>query len=304
MYRLLSHVLTHLYQAHYRHLVALALPGCLNTLTYHFVMFVRAFHLVDEKDMTFLVGLSDKLHRGTLQATDDDKRCIEPAESFRAVHAALASLTCVTTAPTETVQNCSPYFPPFSSTASVYAPAPSAATVYSAPVVFSNSVPVTASAYTTTASARHDFTPVFVSNSFAVAAPVPVASFFSTVVSSVSVPVVTASSFFPVVPTASVPATSQFFPPPPPVTSVPQVTARNIEDIKLEANQEMRRGVEKDAATLAAGNGMFLGWSSSKYVVNGNGAARVEAPKSTGVVKTKSSALLRGTAYLDEHEIF
>lgn len=62
IYRLLLHILAHIYHCHYCHLVLLELNGHLNTMTYHFFVFVKTFQLIDDKDLLVLVDLFNKLH--------------------------------------------------------------------------------------------------------------------------------------------------------------------------------------------------------------------------------------------------
>lgn len=66
IHRLLLHVLAHIYQCHWRHLVLLQLHGHVNTLAYHFLTFNKQFSLVEDKESEVLDDLLDMLqHHAT-----------------------------------------------------------------------------------------------------------------------------------------------------------------------------------------------------------------------------------------------
>ena len=69
IHRLLLHVLAHVYQCHWRHLVALRLHGHVNTLSYHFMLFSKQFSLVDDKELDVLHDLYNRLrhHHSTVR---------------------------------------------------------------------------------------------------------------------------------------------------------------------------------------------------------------------------------------------
>lgn len=61
MYRLLFHVLAHIYHAHFKQIVQFNLQAFINTLTLHFLVFSKRFQLVDAKDGDVLDDLFNKL---------------------------------------------------------------------------------------------------------------------------------------------------------------------------------------------------------------------------------------------------
>jgi len=61
IHRLLLHVIAHIYQCHWQHLVSVRLLAHVNTLTYHFLLFNKQFSLVDDKEMEVLDDLLDRL---------------------------------------------------------------------------------------------------------------------------------------------------------------------------------------------------------------------------------------------------
>jgi Mob1/phocein family len=67
IHRLLLHVLGHVYQCHWQHLVgapAVAgsrLHGYVNTLAYHFLLFNKHFSLIEDKEIEVLDDLFDRL---------------------------------------------------------------------------------------------------------------------------------------------------------------------------------------------------------------------------------------------------
>lgn len=63
IYRCLLNILAHIYHCHYAHLVLLQLNGHLNTIAHHFIIFVKTFLLIEEKDLSLLADLFTKLQQ-------------------------------------------------------------------------------------------------------------------------------------------------------------------------------------------------------------------------------------------------
>lgn len=66
IYRCLLNILAHIYHCHYAHLVLLQLNGHLNTIAHHFIVFVKTFQLIEEKDLSLLADLFSKLQQVSL----------------------------------------------------------------------------------------------------------------------------------------------------------------------------------------------------------------------------------------------
>ncbi|XP_070561354.1 MOB kinase activator 2-like isoform X2 [Ptychodera flava] len=69
IFRLLLHVLAHIYQAHFEHMVMLDMTAHLNCLFTHFIYFSREFNLIESKeyilldDLIEVLGLNNDKHR-------------------------------------------------------------------------------------------------------------------------------------------------------------------------------------------------------------------------------------------------
>lgn len=63
IFRCLLNILAHIYHCHYAHLVLLQLNGHLNTIAHHFIVFVKTFQLIEEKDLNLLADLFTKLQQ-------------------------------------------------------------------------------------------------------------------------------------------------------------------------------------------------------------------------------------------------
>lgn len=61
IHRLLLHVLAHIYQCHCREMAALGLLSHLNTVAFHFLLFNRRFHLLENKETNVLGDLFELL---------------------------------------------------------------------------------------------------------------------------------------------------------------------------------------------------------------------------------------------------
>ena len=72
--RLLLHTLAHVYHAHYQDMVRFGLNAHLNTLTYHFMLFAKVFHLSEERDFQMLGDLFKLLDQ--LTHTDDSRHLV------------------------------------------------------------------------------------------------------------------------------------------------------------------------------------------------------------------------------------
>lgn len=72
IFRLLYHVLAHLFQAHYRELVSLGLIPHLNSLTLHFLTFSDCYKLLDDRECDALGDLYTRLKTAVINATAVD----------------------------------------------------------------------------------------------------------------------------------------------------------------------------------------------------------------------------------------
>jgi len=73
IHRLLLHVVAHIYQVHTVHIEALKLMDCLNTVSYHFMLFSKHFQLIDEREMDILDDLYLRLQGNNSDDTHTTK---------------------------------------------------------------------------------------------------------------------------------------------------------------------------------------------------------------------------------------
>ena len=95
VWRLLLHVLAHLYHAHFKHLLAFNLQAFINTVTFHFMLFGKRFSLLaDAKDVDVLDDLFHKLNSVSARVIGkDDSRSSLSSSSSSSVAAARTGAT-------------------------------------------------------------------------------------------------------------------------------------------------------------------------------------------------------------------